>query len=242
MNHLIQITQTEINGIEINSVNAKELHEALGLKNKFANWIKKQKEILDDYEEGQDYIRTTKSGDSDVIVKSGLNLQGKECEYILSLDMAKHISLMSKSKKGKEVRQYFIDTEKQNTQPTLIMADVLKSLQLAAQGLKQQDERLDSHHYRLSAAEQYIKDEIKTRPIDHNQQTALLNARHRKVHELLESYGEDKSDKELKRKIYAKVGSMFKKQFNLPRYDSLPKSQFNDGIGYINNLTLASIA
>ena len=40
MNQIIKISPLSIGGEEVNSVNARELHEALGVKKDFSNWIK----------------------------------------------------------------------------------------------------------------------------------------------------------------------------------------------------------
>lgn len=39
MNSLIQITKNTINGIDINSINARELHNILEVKKAFTTWI-----------------------------------------------------------------------------------------------------------------------------------------------------------------------------------------------------------
>lgn len=115
MTDLIQISKTTINGAEINSVNLRDLHTLLELKSNFSHWLKDQVEILQTYEEGIDYIRTTKDrSNSTVVVKNHLSLKGKQSEYVISLDMAKHLAMLSKTSKGKEIRKYFIEVEKQN--------------------------------------------------------------------------------------------------------------------------------
>jgi len=232
---LVSITQTKIGSENTNAVNARDLHEALKVKKDFSDWIKQQLMIgrkNSVYVEGIDYLKN--------------HLKGvRTIEYILSLDTAKRLSMLSKTKKGNEVRKYFIEAEKQNTQALMSPNQITEALALTAQSLTLQDERLDTQHERIQEVEVemeevklYIQEDIQNRPIGHTQQTALLNARHKKVFQILESYGKDKDDKELKRKIYAKVGSQFKKQFDLPRYDSLPNVKFNKGLEFINNLSL----
>ena len=104
MNQLIQITPLDINGQQTNSVNARELHQALGVKKKFADWIKpKLKDTMLD--EGTDYL---------TVPQKGIGGKFDSIEYILTLDTAKHIALMSRTAKGKEVRAYFIEVEKQS--------------------------------------------------------------------------------------------------------------------------------
>lgn len=100
--NLIQITQTNINGADVNSVNARELWENLEVKQEFANWIKKQIHGLG-LIENQDYIRF------DQKVKAN-NATIKE--YIITIDIAKHIALASRTPKGRETRDYFIEAEK----------------------------------------------------------------------------------------------------------------------------------
>lgn len=100
---LIPIARNLINHEEVNSVNARELHIALELKKDFSHWIKNQinrAELV----ENVDYLTHALKGVGGKFDKT---------EYILTLDSAKHIAMMSQSKKAKEVRNYFIGVEKE---------------------------------------------------------------------------------------------------------------------------------
>mgnify|MGYP001000780594 FL=1 len=76
MDSLIQITKNTINGSEINSVNARETYDYLGLaKGQFSRWIKSAIEKYD-FVQNEDYITID------------TNVEGIK-DYIVSLDMAK---------------------------------------------------------------------------------------------------------------------------------------------------------
>ena len=102
MNELITITKTTINEEEVNAVNARDLHRELGSKRQFGNWIKDR---LEGFTEGQDYAVNK-------------NVKGKDgrfqpIDYIISLDVAKHIAMLERNEQGKKIRQYFIEVEKE---------------------------------------------------------------------------------------------------------------------------------
>ena len=96
------ITITEQNGNK--AVSARELHAFLEVKSDFNNWIKNR---INEYGfiENQDF---------EVFVKNYENSNGGRPlkEYIISLDMAKELSMVEKTEKGKQARRYFIDMEK----------------------------------------------------------------------------------------------------------------------------------
>jgi anti-repressor protein len=101
----IIVTPQTINETEVNSVNARELWEKLGVKTPFSMWIKRRVEESM-FDEGTDYlvhknVNPENTGVSKVSI-----------EYIITLDMAKHIAMMEKTNKAKEVRDYFIEVEK----------------------------------------------------------------------------------------------------------------------------------
>ena len=106
MSALITIDTAIIGKEEVNSVNARELHTTLEVKKDFSDWIKAQIKSLN-LEESIDYIATP--------LKRGIANGGYKMitEYILTLDTAKHIAMASRTKKGKELRAYFIEVEKQ---------------------------------------------------------------------------------------------------------------------------------
>ena len=101
MNSLIQITKSVINNTETNSVNARGLHKSLEVKKAFTTWINTALENAGAIE-NEDFTK----------LKYSLEGSGYQYDYILTLDMAKHIAMMSKVPKSKFIRDYFIQVEK----------------------------------------------------------------------------------------------------------------------------------
>jgi phage anti-repressor protein len=113
----IQIIKQQFANESINSVSARDLYLELGVKKDFSSWIKVQlKRGL--FEENIDFITVPLKGVSEKVTlqPNGLyrNEQGQvvSVDYILTLDTAKEIAMMSGTAKGKEVRNYFIEVEK----------------------------------------------------------------------------------------------------------------------------------
>jgi phage anti-repressor protein len=124
MNELIQISNRKIGDNFVNSVSARELHKALGVKKDFTNWIKAQitRGMFDKDIDFMVVWHDAQKGVVNFLTEEELLQKfqtvqqavrnGYQSDYILTLDTAKHISLMSGTEKGKEVRNYFIEVEK----------------------------------------------------------------------------------------------------------------------------------
>ena len=117
MNELIKIT--EENGQR--AVSARELHLFLEVQSKFADWIKNR---INEYGfiENQDYMVFAEIGENS---NGGRPLK----EYALTLDMAKELSMVEKTERGKQARRYFIEMEKLAKQTKLISTNKNKELQ-----------------------------------------------------------------------------------------------------------------
>ncbi|CAB3855517.1 hypothetical protein LMG26846_02213 [Achromobacter insuavis] len=101
MNHLIPVTIGQIAGQSVQTANARDLHAFLENGDHFATWIK---ERIDQYSfvENQDFV-----------TYSAVAEKGRpRVEYVLTLDMAKELSMVERNAKGKQARQYFIDCER----------------------------------------------------------------------------------------------------------------------------------
>lgn len=119
MNELINITKATINDEEVNAVNARELWQKLGVKTQFNHWIGRR---IKDYgfEDGVDFT-VVKNG-------HGVNGQFQPTEYIISIDMAKELAMVENNERGREIRRYFIEVEKEfrrQTSKTLPTPEVL---------------------------------------------------------------------------------------------------------------------
>ncbi|MDU7499579.1 MAG: phage antirepressor KilAC domain-containing protein [Streptococcus thermophilus] len=113
MNELINIT---LNENQEPVVSARQLHKSLEVKTRFSQWVEQNFKIL---EEGYDFTSVVGT----TVVNNGANR--KLQDYVLSLDAAKNLAMVSKTDKGKEVRQYFIQVEKDFNSPEKIMARAL---------------------------------------------------------------------------------------------------------------------
>ena len=104
MTELFTLVNRPVAGQAQQTVNARELHAFLENRDMFANWIKDRIEQYG-FVENQDFVR--------YLENSKKPLGGRpSMEYALSLDMAKELSMVERTAKGKQARQYFIDCEK----------------------------------------------------------------------------------------------------------------------------------
>lgn len=111
MNELIVVNQDNM------TVSARDLHDALEATERFSVWINR---YLPNFIKGEEYTSVRKL----TVVGNGA---GREVDdYLLSVDTAKHICLMSRTEKGKQCRQYLIDMEKAWNSPEQVMARALK--------------------------------------------------------------------------------------------------------------------
>lgn len=95
--------EVELNGKIQLGVNARDLYKMLEVKAEFSHWIKRRITQCK-FEENYDYTLYVKKDD---------NLKGGRptTEYIISVDMTKHLGMMERNEKGHEIRKYFIEQE-----------------------------------------------------------------------------------------------------------------------------------
>ena len=126
------------------TVSARDLHEALGIKERFSLWFSRYSDV---FENGVDYKDVGKPTVVNNGAKRTLN------DYSMTTDMAKHISMMTKTEKGKTMRQYFIDLEKAWNTPEQVFARALKMADKTIESLKKDNAVLISDNERMRPKE-----------------------------------------------------------------------------------------
>lgn len=113
------------------AVLGRDLHEFLEIKTPYKQWFDRMSEY--GFEENQDY---------GAIAQKCVTAQGNsftQTEHVMTLDMAKEISMIQRNEKGKQARQYFIQIEKAWNSPEMIMK---RALQIADRKIIDLQERV----------------------------------------------------------------------------------------------------
>ena len=214
MNDLLQISTSIIGTEKINSVNAREIHQYLNVKTRFNDWIKRAIEKYD-FLENVDYSKMSR------VIKGG-----DAIDYIVSLDMAKELSMLENNEKGKETRKFFINFEKQ-------ARNVITSQSNEIALMKQMINTLELTDQRVTKIESNFR-------IENWQQKKLEDIKNKKVYEIAEKH-DLKNDVVMIKKLHSRVWKCLKNRFSIPRYNELPICEFENGISYIQKLTLSDL-
>ncbi|WP_423372930.1 phage antirepressor KilAC domain-containing protein [Melissococcus plutonius] len=120
MNELIKTHENE-NGQVL--VNGRELHEFLEVKERYSKWFKRM--VGYGFTDNLDYTPYQKV--------HPLNKQDID-DHEMTLDMAKEISMIQRTEKGKQARRYFLQVEKLWNSPEMI---VQRALQIQTKKVEQ---------------------------------------------------------------------------------------------------------
>lgn len=129
MNELITVN------FDTQTVSARELYAELEVTDRFSRWFERMTAY--GFTENEDFT----SVKSSTVVNNGAERELQD--YDLSVDMAKHICMVQRTEKAKEVRQYLIDLEKAWNTPEQVMARALKLADRTIEQLKSDNKVLE---------------------------------------------------------------------------------------------------
>jgi phage anti-repressor protein len=100
----VAIIPSQIGGSEIQTVNARDLHEFLEVRTPFSMWVDRR---ITDYGFIQDidFVHVSQKSET----STGATIKH---EYHISLSMAKELCMVERNDKGKDARLYYIECEK----------------------------------------------------------------------------------------------------------------------------------
>ena len=125
MNEILKIN---LNENQEPIISGRELHQVLEVNSNYTTWFNRMVDY--GFEENIDYISIwsdSKNGNAVEYLGSPqkMSSKGYELDHAIKLDMAKEIAMIQRNEKGKQIRQYFIEIEKEYNSPEKIMARAL---------------------------------------------------------------------------------------------------------------------
>lgn len=192
-------------------VSGRELHEFLEIRTKYKDWFRRMVEY--GFEEEIDFIRVAQK-------RATNNLKNPVTtviDHAISIDMAKEISMIQRTEKGKIARQYFINCEKKLKAVKKLSPMELMELQFKV--LKEQKEKIAQVENRVDK----LEEDMPLLQIDCKEIQALVR---KKGIEALGGYRSIAyNDNSLRGKVYSDIQQQIRREFGVLRYEAIKRSQ-----------------
>ena len=192
-------------------VSGRELHEFLEIRTKYKDWFRRMVEY--GFEEEIDFIRVAQK-------RATNNLKNPVTtviDHAISIDMAKEISMIQRTEKGKAARQYFINCEKKLKEVKKLSPMELMELQFKA--LKEQKEKISQVENRVYK----LEEDMPLFQIDCKEIQALVR---KKGIEALGGYRSIAyNDNSLRGKVYSDIQQQIRREFGVLKYEAIKRSQ-----------------
>lgn len=225
MTELVKVKQDDKGNV---IVSGRDLHEFLEVNTQYTKWFDRMVDY--GFAENTDFV---------AISQKRLTAQGNETTYTdhaITLDMAKEISMIQRTEKGKQARRYFIQVEKAYRKERELPQTPEERLALTMEVTLRLDKRVKEAEQRVKKAEEDINFLKNTSEIDSVQRYRLWRARNRKAVEVLGGKESNAyKDKNLSRKAFKALEHDLKETFNISRYEDLKKEDFEAAIKFIEN-------
>lgn len=194
------------------AVSGRELHKGLEIQTPYKQWIDRM--IDYGFEVNTDYIITSEK----VHTQKSVRAYDQE-NHIMTLDMAKEISMIQRSDAGKNIRKYFIEIEKSyKQQKPLSTADQIK---LIAQGNSELNERIDT-------VEDEITDIRENTKLDAGEYGAIAKAVSSKVAQIRYSMEIDKDNKKANKELFQDINTEIKRVAGVSTRSQLKQKDFEN--------------
>lgn len=213
MNQLIKITQNENNE---SVVSGRELHEFLEVKTPYHIWFERMTEY--GFTENVDFIG---------FEQKSSKLGGRPSQdHVLKLDMAKEISMIQRTAKGKEARQYFIQVEKEFKKQQLQIPTTQRELvQLALSANEETNQRID-------VVEDKVADLTDRFGLPSNKAKVLQKKVATKVY-MFTGGKSSNAHKRIGNKVFREFYKDLNNHFDVVKYSDIPLSRFEEALEYL---------
>lgn len=192
-------------------VSGRELHEFLEIRTKYKDWFRRMVEY--GFEEEIDFIRVAQK-------RATNNLKNPVTtviDHAMSIDMAKEISMIQRTEKGKIARQYFINCEKKLKEVKKLSPMELMELQFKV--LKEQEEKIAQVENKVDK----LEEDMPLFQIDCKEIQALVR---KKGIEVLGGYRSIAyNNNSLRGKVYSDIQHQIRREFGVVRYEAIKRSQ-----------------
>lgn len=211
---LIKITTNE-NGEQL--VSGRELHKFLEVTERYSNWFERMMKY--GFTENVDFVGC----------KVFNTLANQELQdHAMTLDMAKEISMIQRSEKGKQARQYFIQVEKEYKEIQKKLPNTREAIQqLLLQGVEEVNQRVDDMEKRITNVEENAK-------LDTGDYNVITTRVKKRVYEVARAYGWA-NNKEAISALFKDINSGIKRIAHVEARTQLQVKHYEQVMDFIND-------